>query len=103
MQLYVKITFSIDFALKNFVISNNIFDCSNGPVYAWTLYKPEQFSNSLVGNTYYQKMPTTTDKNVFNFDFEKVNNPLYVADSQQKFDTVVKGVDTKATLVKWLG
>lgn len=91
-----------DFEIKNFVISKNIFDCSNGPVYAWTLFKPEQFANSLLGNMYYQKMPTATDKSVFNFDFEKENNPLYVANSQQELDTVVKGIDTKATLVKWL-
>lgn len=91
-----------DFKIKNFVISKNIFDCSNGPVYAWTLYGDDQFANSLVGNMYYQKLPTTTDKNVFKFDYEQQDSKLYVAKNQKEFDKVVKGIDSKATVVSWL-
>ena len=84
------------------MISKNIFDCSNGPVYAWTLFNPEQFANSLLDNTYYQKMPTTTDKNVFKFDHQSQNTKLYVANNQQDLDAVVKSVDSKASFIKWL-
>lgn len=92
-----------DYTIKNFIITKNIFDCSNGPVYAWTLYNPEQFANSLLGNTYYQKNPATTNKNVFKFDHESENTKFYVAGNQQELEAVVKGVDSKATAIKWLG
>lgn len=91
-----------DCTIKSFLISDNIFDCSNGPVYAWELINDGQFANSLSGNKYYQKMPDTTVKKVFDFDSEQAEDTLYVAVNQQEFNKIVKSVDPKATLIKWL-
>ena len=92
-----------DFDIKNFMISKNIFDCSNGPVYAWTLYEEGQFANSFLGNQYYQRKPESAKMNVFEFEFEENTSGKYKATNQAEFEKVVKAVDSKATLIKWLG
>jgi hypothetical protein len=88
--------------ISNFMITKNIFDCSNGPVYAWTLFSPEQFENTFEGNEYYQKAPTSTRNVVFEIDYLGQGVGTYAVNSQKEFDNIVNKIDKKPTLVKWL-
>ena len=92
-----------DFTARNFVISDNIFDCANGPVYAWALYSSEQFGSPLSGNSYYQRMPNSSYKSVFIFDLLEADTGAWAAKNQKQFDSVIAEFDRKAAVVKWLG
>ena len=91
-----------DFEIKNFMISKNIFDCSNGPIYAWALYEEGQFANSFLANKYYQRKPESEKLNVFEFEFTENTSGKYEAKNQAQLNKVIKNVDSKATLIKWL-
>ena len=91
-----------DFTPKNFAITKNIFDCSNGPVYAWVLYNPEQLGDSIYGNKYYQKSPSADRKNLFAFEYLEKDATLYNVANQKELNDVVKMIDPKATLIKWI-
>jgi len=96
-----------NFTAKNFVITENIFDCANGPIYAWVLYNNEQMGELMTGNAYYQKKPTskierygTTPDIVFEFDIS--GNGAYRARNQQELEEMIDKIDSQATVIKWL-
>lgn len=90
------------FIPKNFAISNNIFDCSNGPVYAWALDNAEQYGDQLLGNTYYQKSPTSSRNITFEIIHNRDGSGALYAHNQSELEAIVKSIDPKAKLIKWL-
>lgn len=91
-----------DFKITNFKITKNIFDCANGPIYAWTLYDNNQMGDSLSANKYYQTKPTSDRNYLFTFVHMEQDADLYNASNQKELSNLIKLFDPKATLIKWI-
>jgi len=93
--------------IKNFVVKNNIFDCSYGTLidHKWL----ESFSKSVgvdyiyQNNTYYMKEREHTDV-IAAFGIKSTNySEVYYAKNQQEFEKVISIIDKSPKLIKWVG
>lgn len=85
---------------ENFSVDNNIFDCVNGSLYAWTLPYDTQPGMTISRNSYYQRKATSPENAPF-MALCKENQGKYAA-NQSELETAVACMDANPKLVKWL-
>lgn len=82
--------------MHNFVITENILDCSD--CYMIYLKLPKEQEGLVVyGNKYFQKKPTGLNEYI-----QTVKGIDIIAENQQDFEEAISAFDSKPTLVKWL-
>jgi len=95
-----------DNIIKNYVVENNIFDCSKNNLidHSWL----EAFTKSVGkdyiyrGNTYYQKKRTESNR-VANFGVKTNDNKQALrAENQKELEKAISIIDKSPKLVKWL-
>lgn len=81
---------------KNFVISNNIFDCADGNL-IFAESPSQQHGLAVFGNSYYQRKPT--GKNPFT---EIIRKSGIAADGQKELEQAIRLFDSAPKMISWV-
>lgn len=90
--------------LKNFVFSNNIFDCAQGGIHYYKWYTDKKSIDRPVwkNNTYYQKKTDSGVGSIYGYG-EDADSITHYVNNQKSLDEAVKAFETSPKHVEWLG